>query len=264
MFLFLRLSNLVDNGKYYEQSKPSYDSIGVAQLISVREFGAKGDGLTDDTIPLQRTLDAAASAGKLLFVDAGTYRDTNTLTLHGGSRIIGESYPVIMSSRPYFADMNSSKAVIRVGEPGETGMVEWSDMVVATQGSQAGAALIEWNMASPKQPSGMWDVHTRIGGFTGSKLQLADCPETPGSTASNQANNTSVYSSEPSTLSCSMPEISLFPSSTNEFTRGAIQPTRNHPMSTNPVLAPSCPCTSPNPLQTYTWRRRGFGPPTTI
>jgi hypothetical protein len=40
--------------------------------------------------------------------------------------------------------------------------------------------LIEYNLASPSgAPSGLWDVHTRIGGFAGSNLQLADCPTTP-------------------------------------------------------------------------------------
>ena len=30
-----------------------------------------------------------------------------------------------------------------------------------------------------RTPSGMWDVHARIGGFTGSKLQAVQCPTTP-------------------------------------------------------------------------------------
>jgi glucan 1,3-beta-glucosidase len=29
----------------------------------------------------------------------------------------------------------------------------------------------------------MWDVHTRIGGFTGSNLQVAQCAKNPGSTS---------------------------------------------------------------------------------
>jgi len=53
-------------------------------------------------------------------------------------------------------------------------------LLYSTQGEQAGAVLIEWNLASPSStPSGMWDVHARIGGFGGSNLQLAQCPTTP-------------------------------------------------------------------------------------
>jgi len=69
---------------------------------------------------------------------------------------------------------------VRVGlATGQTGVVEWSDMVVSTQGACAGAILIQWNLASPVgTPSGMWDVHTRVGGFKGSNLQVAQCPTT--------------------------------------------------------------------------------------
>lgn len=88
-----------------------------------------------------------------------------------------------MSSGPFFANISSPQPVIQVGTPGSTGRVEWSDMIVSTQGAQPGALLIQWNLASPAaNPSGMWDVHTRIGGFTGSTLSYANCPATPGST----------------------------------------------------------------------------------
>lgn len=122
---------------------------------------------------------------QLLFIDAGTYRITKTIYIPNGSKLVGESYPVIMSSGQGFAKMELPTAVIQVGKPGEAGNAELSDMVIATQGSQPGALLIEWNLDSSGEPSGMWDVHTRIGGLTGSKLQLADCPATPGPAPSN-------------------------------------------------------------------------------
>jgi len=65
-------------------------------------------------------------------------------------------------------------------------------MIVSTQGGnigQQGAVLIEWNLASSStSPSGMWDVHTRIGGTIGSNFQGATCPITPTSpkTQTNQ------------------------------------------------------------------------------
>lgn len=61
-------------------------------------------------------------------------------------------------------------------------------MIVSTQGTQAGAMLIEWNLASGSgSPSGMWDVHIRVGGFAGSDLQVAQCPVTTSSTSVNMA-----------------------------------------------------------------------------
>jgi len=183
---FPRPDSLVKHGKYYERSKPSYARTPPSQFISVRNYGAKGNGLADDTAALQKTILAAASAGKLVFVDAGTYRVSETIYIPGGSKIVGESFSVIMASGPIFANMSDPKAVVRVGKPREVGHVEWSDMVVATQGPEAGAVLIEWNLASHGQPSGMWDVHTRIGGFAGSKLELADCPATPNTSFGNR------------------------------------------------------------------------------
>jgi len=52
-------------------------------------------------------------------------------------------------------------------------------MIVSSRGQQQGAVLIQWNLASAGTPSGMWDVHTRVGGFQGSNLQAAQCPTTP-------------------------------------------------------------------------------------
>ncbi len=59
-------------------------------------------------------------------------------------------------------------------------------MIVSTQGAQAGAILIKWNLAStPSSPSGMWEVHTRLGGFVGSNLQKAQCAASAASTTIN-------------------------------------------------------------------------------
>jgi polygalacturonase len=53
------------------------------KFINVRDYGALGDSLTDDTLAIQRALDAArdnGTDGKVYF-PAGTYRITDTLWL---------------------------------------------------------------------------------------------------------------------------------------------------------------------------------------
>ncbi|KAJ5128084.1 exo-beta-1-3-glucanase [Penicillium atrosanguineum] len=178
-----RPSALLSGSNYYVRSKPQYASLAVSSFQSVRSAGATGNGVTDDTSALQNVINSATAAGQVVFFDAGTYKVTSTLLIPPGAKLVGEAYSVIMSSGSYFNNINSPQPVVRVGTAGQAGQVEWSDMIVSTQGAQPGAVLIEWNLAASGTPSGMWDVHARIGGFTGSDLQVAQCEKTPSSTS---------------------------------------------------------------------------------
>ena len=179
-----RPGSLVSGSKYYEASKPQFNDLDVSKFTSARSSGARGDGHTDDTAALQNAINSAASTGNVLFIDAGTYIVTSTLSVPAGSKIAGEFLTsVIMSSGSFFNDASNPKPVIQVGKSGDTGTVQIVDLIVSTQGGQAGAVLIEWNLATSGTPSGMWDVHTRIGGSTGSNLQVAQCPTSAQPTA---------------------------------------------------------------------------------
>lgn len=179
---FARPSTMVTGSlsNYYFRSKPQYENVVSANFASVRTGGAKGDGVTDDTAAIQAVINSATAAGKVVYFDAGIYKITATLNIGPGARIVGEAYPVILASGSLWNNIAHPVPVVRVGAAsGQTGVVEWSDMIVSTQGAMAGAVLIQWNLASPATtPSGMWDVHTRIGGFKGSNLQTTQCPIT--------------------------------------------------------------------------------------
>ena len=177
-----RPGSLLNGANYRTMSKPQYESLSSGDIVSARSSGAKGDGSSDDTQALQNGINSAASAGKVFFLDYGVYKITDTVTIPAGAKIVGEAYPTIMSSGNNFASQDSPRAVLKVGSSsGQSGRVELSDFLVSTQGAQGGAILIEWNLASDSSnPSGLWDVHTRIGGFTGSNQQLAQCPKNPG------------------------------------------------------------------------------------
>ncbi|KAK8856145.1 Exo-beta-1-3-glucanae [Apiospora arundinis] len=176
-----RPASLTSGADYYQRSMPKYEDLPISHFVIARAEGATGDGHTDDTEALQAAINKAAKKGKVLLVNAGYYKVTKTLYVPAGSKIIGEALPVIMSSGSYFNNMHDPKPVVRVGAGGgEAGTVEWSDMFVSTQGAQAGAILIEWNIVSkPGAVSGMWNVHVRVGGFTGSQLQVEQCVKTP-------------------------------------------------------------------------------------
>ncbi|KAF2688804.1 glycoside hydrolase family 55 protein [Lentithecium fluviatile CBS 122367] len=176
-----RPSNLLDaQGKYYERSKPQYGEVPLDQFLSARDLGAKGDGTTDDTEALNNVILQAKTEGKILYIDAGFYMVTKTIYIPPGSKIVGEALAsVILSSGEFFNDIDNPQPVVQVGKKGEQGCLEWSDMFVSTQGTQAGAILIEYNLFSTEEPAGLWDVHARIGGFAGSGLQNEQCPKTP-------------------------------------------------------------------------------------
>lgn len=57
------------------------------EFISVRDYGAVGDGTTDDSGAIQDAIDAALAAGKGLYVPAGVYRCNHTLTISSSAWI---------------------------------------------------------------------------------------------------------------------------------------------------------------------------------
>ncbi|THC89427.1 hypothetical protein EYZ11_011128 [Aspergillus tanneri] len=189
-----RPSSLLAPGssRYYTRAKPQYESYPVASFVSIRSTGAMGDGTTDDTAAIQAALRSAASSKKIVFFDQGVYRVTDTIYLPPGSRIVGEAFPVIMGSGSKFSNKDQPIPVVQVGRAGESGSVEWSDMMVSTKGSTPGAVLVEWNMEATLG-SGMWDVHARIGGFDGSELQVAQCPTSAAPSAQCEAAHTTVH-----------------------------------------------------------------------
>lgn len=182
---------LLLNDRYYRRSKPDFADLPASAFLSARSSGAAGDGSTDDTAALQSAINAAVAQGKALFIDSGTYVLTSTVIIPAGARIVGEAYPIFLAAGSFFNDQTNPQPFIQVGKPGETGTVEWTDTMVSGRGAVAGAIFIEYNLASnppistttwtdnsktTSGPSGLWDVHVRVGGFAGSDLLISDCP----------------------------------------------------------------------------------------
>ncbi|EOA82737.1 exo-1 [Exserohilum turcicum] len=170
-----RPSSLLDNGKYYSKSKPQYETLSTSDFISARGAGATGNGVTDDTAAINAAIKQAAAQNKVLYFEFGVYKVTNTIYVPGGSRMVGETFSVIMGSGSTFGDQNNPVPIMQIGKSGESGSIEWSDMIVQTQGSTPGAIVIQYNLNTARG-SGLWDVHTRIGGAKGTNLQIAQCP----------------------------------------------------------------------------------------
>ncbi|KAI8826336.1 glucan 1,3-beta-glucosidase [Chytriomyces cf. hyalinus JEL632] len=162
-------------GKFFERSKPQYKDLPASAFLSVKSAGAKGDGSTDDTDAIQNVLNSASSS-QVVFFDHGAYLVSRTILVPKGVRIVGEAWPIIMAKGAAFQNPTAPVPVFQVGNVGDVGSVEISDLMFETSGAQPGAILIQFNM-KPSSPgaTGMWDVHGRVGGTVGSHLQQAEC-----------------------------------------------------------------------------------------
>ncbi len=52
----------------------AFGAIPESDIINVKLFGACGDGIADDTVPIQAAIDWATGAGGTVYFPAGTYR----------------------------------------------------------------------------------------------------------------------------------------------------------------------------------------------
>ncbi|KIY68777.1 glycoside hydrolase family 55 protein [Cylindrobasidium torrendii FP15055 ss-10] len=173
-------SLLDSNGHIFGKMHPQYESYSVDQIVSVKAEGAVGDGKTDDTKALQDIFDKHSGCS-ILFFDAGTYVVSDTVTIPAGTQMIGEAWTVLAGKGEAFQDMENPKVVFKVGESGDKGVTEISNIIFQTIGPAAGAIVVEWNVAEPdgvQGGAGMWDSYIRLGGSEGSEQDLETCPST--------------------------------------------------------------------------------------
>ncbi|QKX62004.1 uncharacterized protein TRUGW13939_09160 [Talaromyces rugulosus] len=170
------------SGKVFERSKPLYETVDASSFVSVKSAGAKGDGTTDDTDAIQKVLDSATS-DQIVYFDHGAYIITSTIKVPKDIKIVGEIWPLLMASGKAFSDEQNPIPMLQIGQAGDSGDVEISDIMLETKGPTPGAILMEWNVAGSSQGSaGMWDVHFRIGGSAGTELQSDKCAYNPNAT----------------------------------------------------------------------------------
>jgi glucan 1,3-beta-glucosidase len=132
-----------------------------------------GDGQTDDTLAINAALKANANC-KITYFPHGVYVVTDTIKVPPGSRIVGEVWSVITASGSNFDSSDNPRALLRVGEPGDVGIAEVSDMLMTVADVLPGTILIEVNMAGtiPGDVS-FHNTHTRVGGAADSRVESA-------------------------------------------------------------------------------------------
>ncbi|KAE8355149.1 pectate lyase superfamily protein-domain-containing protein [Aspergillus coremiiformis] len=177
-----RSSSLQSGNKYYLMAPPTYREYGVNEVLNVKSVASRpvyGDGQTDDTANINKILSENKEC-KVIYFPAGTYIVTDTIFIPAGTRIIGDAFASTFSAvGSNFQDPASVRAMIRIGYPGDVGVVHMSDMILTVGDVLPGCQLMEVNIAGKKPGDvGFWNTHFRIGGAVGSKVR-SQCTSTP-------------------------------------------------------------------------------------
>jgi glucan 1,3-beta-glucosidase len=130
----------------------------------VKDYGAVGDGVHDDTLAFQQAL--AASPPSPLFVPFGTYLLSDTLHLPCGTTLVGEGLATLAlaAAAPGFGDNATLKPMLQTAAAADTGAADCPvvllDLSLTTLGpGNDGALLLDW-AAGPT--GGLWDVTVRL------------------------------------------------------------------------------------------------------
>ncbi|KAI0402848.1 pectate lyase superfamily protein-domain-containing protein [Xylaria palmicola] len=164
---------------YFERKRNQYSDKVASDFVHLKDQGARGDGTTDDTAAVQRAFNTYGDGSKVIFVDAGTYILTNTVTIPKDAKIVGETWSQFAANGGRFADATKPVVMFKVGNDGDIGTVEMQDLILTSKGPTPGVVLMEWNVqARSPGAAALWDVHARLGGATGTQLTPAECPPT--------------------------------------------------------------------------------------
>ncbi|KAI3317157.1 pectin lyase fold/virulence factor [Xylariaceae sp. AK1471] len=168
-----------DDGKLYVRSRPQYENHGVGSfLIATKDGGCENDATGDQASCINAFLRRALDDGKIAYFPAGVYAVGSTVHIPTGLVVQGSLWSQILGSGFYFSDMKNPKVMVQVGNKGDIGKMEITEMLFSVRGATAGAILVEWNVAAVSQgAAAMWDSHFRVGGALGTDLDLSTCPK---------------------------------------------------------------------------------------
>ena len=105
------------------------------KLFNPFDFGAKGDGMSDDTLPIQQAIDAAAQCNGVVVFEPGEYI-TGELHLHHGSSLRGE----LCNRYPYLAEQSCVRLQLREDDTSLIG----ENLGYYRRSEQHGIAAFDW------------------------------------------------------------------------------------------------------------------------
>ncbi|CAL5866717.1 uncharacterized protein PFLUO_LOCUS927 [Penicillium psychrofluorescens] len=178
-----RSESLLVDGKYFTKMQPTYGDFNSDQIVNVKTvpgYPVSGDGLADDTASLNAILAQNAADCKISYIPFGIYRVTNTLLIPVGSRIVGEAWSVISGYGDAFCDASNPRPVVKVGNPGDVGLIEIQDMRFAVGEVLPGAKIVEVNAAGEAPGDvGLWNTIVTVGGTVDTNISRSCTSQDP-------------------------------------------------------------------------------------
>ncbi|OBT38861.1 hypothetical protein VE00_10871 [Pseudogymnoascus sp. WSF 3629] len=177
-----RAAALLSNGKYFTMAPPTYQEYSVDQVLNIKTVAGLpvyGDGATDETNNINAILSQYAGC-KIIYFPAGTYIVTNTINVPAGSRIYGDAFGTAISALGgNFYNPAAPATMVKVGNAGDVGVAQITDMLFTVADVLQGCKLVEVNIAGSNPGDvGFFNTHFRIGGAAGSKVET-NCGGTP-------------------------------------------------------------------------------------
>jgi glucan 1,3-beta-glucosidase len=146
-----RPSSLLVGGEFFTMAPPTYGDFPADQVINVKTVAnlpVFGNGVDDDTANINSIF--AQNTGKLIYFPAGTYSVSNTITIPPGSRVVGDAYASYFSAiGDKFSDASAPLALVQLGEPGDFGVGQISDMFFTVADVLPGCKLVCSLSSSP-------------------------------------------------------------------------------------------------------------------
>lgn len=113
-------------------------------MANVKDFGALGNGSTDDTVAIQAAINSLPAAGGEVFVPAGTYAVSASITLREGTNLVGTGAGSILRVTSGALGID----VLQIGNGGPTvSFASVRNLKISADGQKTGGAAIKLNNA---------------------------------------------------------------------------------------------------------------------
>ncbi|KAK4217156.1 pectate lyase superfamily protein-domain-containing protein [Rhypophila decipiens] len=171
-----RPKGLLSGDKYFTMPLPQYENYPSDQVVSITgdaDYKVYGDGSHNDGPAINALLQRHAGC-KIIFFPQGIYNTNETIQVPPGSRLVGEAFSIISGAGSLFSDAENPQPIVRVGNSGDKGVAQLTDMVVSVAEVLPGATLVEVNMAGENPGDvGFWNCVFRVGGTADTAV---NCP----------------------------------------------------------------------------------------